>query len=349
MNDKNSLAVINSNTSVSAISDNRDNSESMLMSPDVFDHFLSVSKYLSKASLLPDHFSGEENIGNLLIALNYSHRIHADPFMVMQNMYVVGGRPGIEAKLAIALLNQSGVYSPLRFKYSKDKDECYAFATNTRTKELLKGITVSIKMAKDEGWFGKKFSKWRTMPEMMLMYRSAMFWIRQYEPGVMLGMSSREELIDTVADGIDPTEPTDGIEPVEVEVISETFDANDDQKSIKRFNDLTKDFHEETLNIFVSETAKTLGIEPKAVKIGASLNIRKFITSLIKWQKKQYDIIPDKVKKSKEFEDMIITEDMVPDAFNAGLLKYGVPLTTSICAAIGKYVNESIDSASSTQ
>ena len=81
-------------------------SSSLLFDAERFDHAQRVAKMLSTSTLVPEHF--RNNIGNCVIALNYADRIGADPFMVLQNMYVVHGRPGVEGKLVIALVNQSG-------------------------------------------------------------------------------------------------------------------------------------------------------------------------------------------------------------------------------------------------
>jgi hypothetical protein len=52
-------------------------------------------------------------------------------------------------------------------------------------------------LAKAEGWSAKNGSKWKTMPEQMIMYRAAAFWGRVYAPEKMLGMHTGDELEDT--------------------------------------------------------------------------------------------------------------------------------------------------------
>src|SRR6185369_2120746 len=56
-------------------------------------------------------------------------------------------------------------------------------------------------LAKNEGWSSKNGSKWKTMPEQMLMYRAAAFWGRVYAPEKMLGMHTGDELEDVFSDG----------------------------------------------------------------------------------------------------------------------------------------------------
>ena len=66
-------------------------------------------------------------------------------------------------------------------------------------------------MAKDEGWYGKNGSKWKTMPELMLQYRAAAFFQRVYAPEISMGLITREEFDDGVIieEGIQSAPATD--------------------------------------------------------------------------------------------------------------------------------------------
>ena len=87
-----------------------------------------VAKALSVSSIVPRDFQG--NIGNCLIAQNLAGRMEVDVFMLMQSMYIVHGRPGVEGKLIIALINKSGMFKgPLRFEFGEDRKSCRAVAT----------------------------------------------------------------------------------------------------------------------------------------------------------------------------------------------------------------------------
>ena len=77
-----------------------------------------------------------------------------------------------------------------------DTWSCTAFATELSTGEVVEGVTVTIAMAKAEGWFGKAGSKWKTMPELMMRYRAATFLIRSVAPEIALGFQTTEEAID---------------------------------------------------------------------------------------------------------------------------------------------------------
>lgn len=155
-----------------------------------------VSKMLSQSTMVPEHFRG--NIGNCMIALNFASRTGLDVFMVMQKLYVIHGKPGIEAQLMIALINKSGRFTPLKFrmKGTPGKDlECTCYATEKSTGEECTQ-TVTWKIVDAEGWNKKAGSKWQTMPQLMIQYRSAAFFGRLYCPEALLGMMTQEELYD---------------------------------------------------------------------------------------------------------------------------------------------------------
>lgn len=71
---------------------------------------------------------------------------------------------------------------------------------------LLESPAVSIEMAVNEGWYGKNGSKWQTMPDLMLTYRSSAFFGRIYAPELLMGLPAADELHDI----IDVERQTDG-------------------------------------------------------------------------------------------------------------------------------------------
>jgi hypothetical protein len=165
---------------------------------DTFAHMQRVAMALSSSELVPAHFRGKQNLANCLIALEMASRMKASPFSVMQQMYIVHGRPAWSSQFVIAAINSSGKFSALRFEVDGEGDErqCYAWAIEKETDEQLNGPAVSIEMAKKEGWHGKNGSKWQTMPDLMLRYRAATFFGRIYAPEIMMGMQTSEELSD---------------------------------------------------------------------------------------------------------------------------------------------------------
>lgn len=221
--------------------DQRNTSLSVFSNTESFEHAQRIAKMLAASDLVPAQYKG--NMANTLVALEMANRIGASPLAVMQNMYVIDGRPSWSSPFIIASLNTCGRFSPLRFKM-EDKGtkeinvdvwegpkgnrtkkvvketvnnrECTAISTDLNGNEIV-GPTVSIEMAVIEGWYGKAGSKWKTMPELMLRYRAAAFFGRLYAPEVMMGMQTSEEIndvhggpiIETTATVVESTPITD--------------------------------------------------------------------------------------------------------------------------------------------
>lgn len=184
-------------------------------------------------------------LANSVVALNMAQRMGADPLMVMQNLYIVEGRPSWSSQWIIAAINGCGRFSPLRFDI-KDLGEadieyttfewkegangrrqretiknkvrvhnkvCVAWAIEKETGERLESPAVSIEMAVKEGWYSKNGSKWQTMPDVMLRYRTASFFGKLYAPELLMGLQTVEEAQDI----IDATTAPDGTIQVDVE------------------------------------------------------------------------------------------------------------------------------------
>lgn len=158
------------------------------------------ARLLASSSLVPKEYQG--NIANCFVALNMALRMQADPLMVMQNLHVIQGRPSWSSQFLISSFNTCGRFSAIRYEWvgqpGTDDWGCRAWAVEKATGEKLVGSLVTIGLAKKEGWYNKQGSKWQTMPEQMLMYRAAAWFVRAYAPEIAMGMHTVEELQDIV-------------------------------------------------------------------------------------------------------------------------------------------------------
>jgi hypothetical protein len=191
-----------------------------------------IAKALASSTLIPPQFQGQQGFANCLVALEIANRMNISPFLAMQHLHVIHGRPSWSSSFIIAMVNGSGRFSPLRFEMSGEGDSlaCYAVATDVKSEQELKGPTITIAMAKKEGWFSKNGSKWQTMPELMIRYRAAAFWGRLYASDLLLGIQSQEEVVDvelvnvsTNLDELNAKIQPPVAEPVKTEVVDELF------------------------------------------------------------------------------------------------------------------------------
>jgi hypothetical protein len=168
-----------------------------------------IAKALASSTLIPPQFQGQQGFANCLVALEIAGRMNISPFLCMQHLHIIHGRPSWSSAFIIAMVNGCGRFTPLRFEISGEGDSlaCYAVATDIKTQQELKGPTITMLMAKKEGWATKSGSKWATMPELMIRYRAAAFWGRLFAGDLLVGLQTQEEVIDVesvkVSVGID--------------------------------------------------------------------------------------------------------------------------------------------------
>lgn len=158
------------------------------------------AKMFCGSSLVPQQFQGEQNFGNAIIALEMAQRMNASPLMVMQNLYIVYGNPGWSSKFLIATFNQCGRFEAIKYKETgkkgTDSQGIIAYTREKGSDEVIYGPEVTILIAKQEGWYDKKGSKWKTMPDQMLRYRAAAWLIRTTAPEISMGLQTTDEIID---------------------------------------------------------------------------------------------------------------------------------------------------------
>jgi len=185
-----------------------------------FDVAQRMARALCSSSLVPRDYQGQQGLANSLIALEIAARMRLSPLVVMQNMTPIHGRPTWSSKFLIATVNASGRFSPLRFVFD-DKEKpsrCHAVATDKATGEVLEGETITLELARKEGWWSRKdrngneTSKWQTMTGQMLRYRAAAWWANVYCPEIALGLITQEEALDIEAVAVREAEPAPAVE-----------------------------------------------------------------------------------------------------------------------------------------
>jgi hypothetical protein len=158
------------------------------------------ARMFALSPLVPEHLrkGGEQQaLANCYIALKLAEIMGEAPLIVMQNMHVVSGKAGFDTKYMIARANQSGIFDG-RIDWVVDRSNAQnlsitAFAVLKDNGARIE-FTCDMAMATAEGWI--RNPKYKSMPELMLRYRSAALLIRLYAPEVMLGYHTAEELVD---------------------------------------------------------------------------------------------------------------------------------------------------------
>lgn len=150
---------------------------------------------LAKSKIVPESYQNSPE--NCLIAIDLANRQNLSPMMVMQNLYVVKGKPAWSGSFCAAAINGCGKFTPLEYVFvDQGGGGCFARATRIANGTICQSDVITMQMAKDEGWLDKSGSKWKTMPRQMMMYRAASFFARAHCPEVLLGIQTVEEVQD---------------------------------------------------------------------------------------------------------------------------------------------------------
>lgn len=161
-----------------------------------FEQTLRVSNMLSKSSLVPQAYQGKPQ--DCFIAVEMAARMNTSPIFIMQNLYVVKGKPSWAGQACMAMINACGKFRNVKHVYVGEKGTdsrgCYVTAERVAGGETVNGTEVNMAMVKAEGWISNP--KWKSMPEQMLAYRAAAFFARVYCPEALMGLQTYEEVID---------------------------------------------------------------------------------------------------------------------------------------------------------
>ena len=169
-----------------------------------FKEIFDIGKMFASSTLVPQSYQGKPM--DCTIAVDMANRMGVSPMFVMQNLYVVKGKPSWSGQACMSMIKATPIYKNVRPVYfgepNTDSWGCYVRAEDKKTGEIIEGAKVTIQMAKDEGWYSKKdkygneTSKWQTMPELMLAYRASAFFARVYIPNSLMGLSVEGEAED---------------------------------------------------------------------------------------------------------------------------------------------------------
>lgn len=163
---------------------------------DQFNQLLRAAQMLSQTSIIPQNYQGKPQ--DCFLAIEMANRMGVSPIVVMQNMYVVKGKPSWAGQACTMLINSCGKFKDVKHIYTGEKGTpnrgCYVTATRISDGSTVNGVEVTMQMAQAEGWTSN--SKWRNLPELMLAYRASAFFARVYCPEAMMGVQTTEEVYD---------------------------------------------------------------------------------------------------------------------------------------------------------
>jgi hypothetical protein len=266
------------------------------------------------------------SFGNCLVAVETAQAVGMSITAVMQNANVIEGKLSWSGKFIIAAVNASRRFTPLRFdiqnkgmitaKYkekqvwNKEKGgydfteksvevenlECTAWAyimeSGKATQERIEGAPVSMKMAVEEGWYGKSGSKWQTeMKHLMLQYRAGAYFGNIHAPDVVMGMGrTTEELVDMGTIDVEK-QPDGSYAATNLEELRGSVEPNQNKKQ-----------KVDAQEVDVKEQAKDTNPEKDTSEVT-----------------EQCRFIERAIEQSKTVDDLHLAADLIKDVFDTNL------------------------------
>ena len=156
-----------------------------------------MANLLIASDIIPQSYKGK--LSDCVIAIDMANRMGVSPLVIMQNSQIVRGNFSWKGTACKAMIDGCGKYKDSYYvevgERGTDTWGYYLEAIDKRDR-IVKGCEETIKMAKDEGWYQKDGSKWKTMPELMLKYRAAAFFFRTECASLAMGFLTTEEQED---------------------------------------------------------------------------------------------------------------------------------------------------------
>lgn len=164
-----------------------------------FDQIQRVAKALSASTLVPVQYRAFAEVKeygkvtgytpngaglpNCIVALNMAQRMGADPLMVMQNLYVIEGRPSWSSQFIIASINSCGRFNPLRYDLSqpgKEQEVSYKATTWKNKQKVEETKTIKVRHQTCTAWTTERGVQIPTFSPEELRKKSMLQLCREY-------------------------------------------------------------------------------------------------------------------------------------------------------------------------
>lgn len=190
----------------------------------IYNQYFKIAECLARSEMIPQNYRNKPE--SVLVAIDVARQVQMSPLMVMQNLYVIQGKPSWSSNYCASVIKTNFLNVKVELSGEGDERGCRITATD-KNNNFCEGTRVTINMAKQEGWYNKAGSKWKTMPDQMLIYRSYSFFARAYCPDKLLGIHDEFENLD-----ISKIESQPAVNPFEEVVEAEVVQEAEEPKTV---------------------------------------------------------------------------------------------------------------------
>lgn len=173
-----------------------------LMDTARFEHMQRIALVMSNGSLVPDHLKYEKGnaknaplsaqavAANCFRVVDQALRWGFDPFAIIDETFVVGGKLGYQGKLVAAVINaRAGLTSRLRYEFHATGDNRTVTVIGTFNGEMdARSVELRLGDARTDN------QMWRKDPDQKLIYSGVVKWARRHCPEVVLGVLTDDDI-----------------------------------------------------------------------------------------------------------------------------------------------------------
>lgn len=167
-----------------------------------FEHIQRVARLMACSSLLPNHLryvagkpdrgelSPDVQAANCFRVVNQALRWGFDPFAIVDETYMVGGKLGYQGKLVAAVVNaKAGLKSRLCYEFSGQGQNLTVRVSGVfQGEDEERDVTLRVADAKTDN------QMWFKDPEQKLIYSGVVKWARRHCPEVVMGVITDDDL-----------------------------------------------------------------------------------------------------------------------------------------------------------
>lgn len=149
---------------------------------------LAQADFFVKSGFMPKHF---DTVPKVYAAITLGQELGLAPWAALNNIFVIGGKPSINANLMLSLIQSSGLLT----EFDVDVNEARAIVKMSRRGVGSYTSTFGMDDAKRAGLLsGNNSRMWNTYPKAMLKARAIADCARTLFADVLLGMYTPDEL-----------------------------------------------------------------------------------------------------------------------------------------------------------
>lgn len=165
-------------------------------------------------AMIPAHL---RDMGSLMILDQVAKKFKMDLLFLAQEMYIVKGKFAISGKMAIAMINKSGVLDR-RLKFEVRSQPFGVRAWGEIDGDVVHGMWIDDALIKANNW--ERNPLWIQQKELMARYRSATYFARMEMPDILMGFHTDDEINDMQVQEKDAPQITGAINKVAVEEVA---------------------------------------------------------------------------------------------------------------------------------